>query len=271
MKNKIKILLLILSLCIVTVLSTLIVIAFTNEDKSITHYEYVDLYNANISYFNMDSDFYTCVFDGYNESIGVDLSEFNGDVNFIKLKEQGIEYAYLRIGWRGYITPDIHVDKRFEEYYEKAKDAGIDIGIYFFSQAINETEAIEEANFVINMLKDKPINTYIAFDFETIEDKHARTNNLTRIERTKIAKAFLDTISNANYKPMLYTNYDWILHHYTASILQEYPVWYAQYSKKPQYKGHHLIWQYATNVKIDGISSNEGVDLNIMLKKEETN
>lgn len=270
MKNRTKLIILTLTLCF-TVIFSVAVVFFVTRYNNNSHFEYVDLGDTSINLYNMDNNFYHYDLEGYTTSIGVDLSEFNGDVDFNKLKKQNIEYAYLRIGWRGYIIPSLHDDKKFEEYYKKAKEAGIDVGVYFFSQAINEEEAIEEANFVIKALKNKKIDTHVVFDFETIHDNSARTNDLTRQERTNIAKAFLSTIQDAGYNPMLYTNYDWIVHHYTVTLLHEYPVWYAQYSKKPQYHGHHIIWQYSTNVMLDGITSSDGVDLNIMIKKEETN
>lgn len=270
MKNRTKTLLTIVGLIILTAASVLIVVIMTST-KTTSDYSYISLNETSLNFYDMDDDFYTYQLDGYKTSIGVDLSEHNIDVDFEKLENQGIEYAILRIGWRGYINPTLHIDKKFEEFYRKAKETDIDIGIYFFSQAINEEEAIEEANFVLENIKDLEIDTYIVFDYETIEDRNARTNNLTRHERTNNAIAFLETIKNAGYEPMLYTNYDWIKHHYEISVLSDYPVWYAQYSKKPQYRGKHIIWQYSTNVKLDGVTSDDGVDLNIMIEKEETN
>lgn len=270
MKNRTRTILLTLGLILLTIISIFIVFLYTMKENE-PKYSFIDLSDANIDYYNMENDIYSYEMEGYVASIGVDLSEHNIDVDFDALKKQGIEFAYLRIAWRGYVTPTLHVDKKFEEFYKGAKDAGIKVGVYFFSQAINEEEAIEEAKYTLDLIKDLKIDTYVVYDYETIEDKKARTNNLTRDERTNNAIAFLETIKEAGYSPMLYTNYDWIKHHYKVKILQNYPIWYAQYSKHPQYKGKYYIWQYSSGAMLDGITSPDGVDLNIMIKKEETN
>ena len=261
-----KILFIILTpLAIISLVVSISVFKYLNNRSE----EIQNIADININNLDMDVDFYHYYSIGYRTIIGVDLSEHNNDVDFTKLKEQGIEFAFLRLGWRGYFDPILHLDKRFEEYYQKAKDAGIKVGVYFFSQAINESEAIEEAQFVINTLQDKSIDTYVAYDCETISDDIARTDELTKKQATLDAKAFLDTISNAGYSPILYTNYDWIKNKYELEILLEYPIWYAQYSKKPQYKGKYIIWQYATEMKIEGITNDDGVDLNLAIIKED--
>ena len=239
---------------------------FSNKQDEI--YNIADIKIRNL---DMSEDFYHYYQVGYKTIIGVDLSEHNKDVDFNELKKQGIEFAFLRIGWRGYQDPKLHLDAKFEEYYQNAKDSGMDIGVYFFSQAINEEEAIEEAQFVIDNLKNKNIDLYVAYDCETIDNDKARTDELSKSQTTLNAKAFLETISNSGYSPILYTNYDWILHHYNFDILINYPIWYAQYSKNPQYKGKHIIWQYATAMKLNGISGKDGVDLNLMIIKEDIN
>ena len=266
MKKSYKILIALLSpLAIASIILTIITINYFNNKKerifNIAEASYKDL--------DMTNDFYHYDEIGYKTIIGVDLSEHNKEVDFNKLKEQGIEFAFLRLGWRGYYEPNLHLDKKFEEYYKGAKKAKMDIGIYFFSQAINEKEAIEEAEYVLDILNNRNIDLYIAFDYETIEDSKARTNNLSRSQRTKNARAFLNKISESKYDPMLYTNMYWIKYNYEYLLLLDYPVWFAQYSKAPQFKGKHIIWQYATEMKIDGVSNKDGVDLNLMIKKED--
>lgn len=230
-----------------------------------------NLAEINMDSLDMGADFYHYYKLGYKTIIGVDLSEHNKDVDFIKLKDQGVKFAILRIGWRGYADPILHLDNRFEEYYEKAKEVGIKIGVYFFSQAINEKEAIEEAQFVLENLKDKPIDMYIAYDCESIDNDIARTDDLTKKQATLDAFAFLNTVADAGYSPILYTNYSWIKNYYETDLLVSYPVWYAQYSRNPQYKGNHIIWQYASSMVLDGVSGEDGVDLNLMIIKEDIN
>lgn len=263
-----KILFLILTpIAIISLIVSILVFNYLNSKQD----EIFNIGDIKLRYLDMSEDFYHYYQVGYKTVIGVDLSEHNKDVDFNELKKQGVEFAFLRLGWRGYQDPILHLDARFEEYYQKAKESGIDIGIYFFSQAINETEAIEEAQFVIDNLINKNIDLYVAYDCETIDDDTARTDELTKKQTTLNAIAFLDTILEAGYEPILYTNYDWIQNHYEAEILQKYPIWYAQYSKKPQYKGKHIIWQYATAMKLNGVSGEDGTDLNLMIIKEDIN
>lgn len=235
------------------------------------HDEIINLSDINKESLDMTGNFYHYDELGYRTVIGVDLSEHNKEVNFKKLKDQGIEFAFIRLGWRGYIVPDLHLDAKFEEYYKNAKEAGIKIGVYFFSQAITEDEAKEEARFVIDNLANKEIDLYVAFDYESIEASDARTNNLTKHQRTNNARAFLTAIEESSYSPMLYTNMYWIKFHYDYLLLTEYPIWYAQYSRTPQYTGKHIIWQYATEMIIDGVSGRDGTDLNLMIIKEDAN
>lgn len=265
--------LIIISLIILIPLGILSIIGTVYSYNYLTNKK-MEIFNiAEIDYNSLDmkETFYHYDELGYETLIGVDLSEHNREVDFSKLKEQNIRYAFLRIGWRGYYDPELHLDARFEEYYNGAKEAGIPVGIYFFSQAINEAEALEEANFVLDNIKDKEIDLYIVYDCESIESKDARTNDLTRSQATNNARAFLSRIEEAGYSPMIYTNMDWVKHYYEFQILADYPVWFAQYSRKPQFKRKHIIWQYATEIQIDGISGKDGVDLNIMILKEDTN
>lgn len=218
---------------------------------------------------NMNNDFYYYEKEGYKTVIGVDISEHNKEIDFYALKEQGIQFVILRIGWRGYYNPTINIDSYFEENYLKAKMAGLKIGVYFFSQAISVYEAREEANFVIENLDDKIIDFYVAYDCESINDPIARTNTLTKEQATVNANTFLYLIQEAGYQPILYTNTSWISKKYKYSLLQKYPIWYAYYSKHPLYHGDHIIWQYSNGTKINGVSGSDGVDLNLMIIKEE--
>lgn len=256
---------------IASIISTIYTINYFNNKNDYDYGQALNLGDIDIDLIDMNRDFYSYIKPDYKTIIGVDLSEHNQDVDFKKLKDQGIEFVFLRIGWRGYLQPDIHLDKRFEEYYTNAKEVGMDIGVYFFSQAINEEEAIEEANFVISELKNKKINTYVVYDCESVEEKDARTKSLTKQQATANARKFLSIISDYGYFPMLYTNYDWTKNYYDSQILSEYPVWFAQYSRSPQYKGNHIIWQYASNMVVDGINGKDGTDLNLMIIKENAN
>lgn len=276
MNNEIKatrktVFLILLIILIATILTISIFLIFLIDENSNIEIpeSIVNINDIDYDSLNMDNSFYSYEKEDYRASIGLDLSEYNKEVDFYNLKEQGVEFVILRIGWRGYYNPTLHIDKRFEEYYNNAKEVGLKIGVYFFSQAISVSEARQEANFVIENLKEKPIDFYVAYDCETIDSSIARTNKLDRAQATVNAKTFLYLIEEAGYQPMLYTNMDWIKNYYKPTILKEYPVWYAQYSRKPQYHGNHIIWQYASGMTIDGISGENGTDINLMILKEE--
>lgn len=262
---------LIFSGSILGIVIILLIVATLLKPKQEDKYETVNLRELNYGFLNMDTPFYYYNREDYKTIIGADLSEFNKNVDFQKLKDQGIEFIFIRLGWRGYLEPILHLDDKFEEYYKQAKELDIKLGVYFFSQAISEDEAIEEANFVIDTLKDKEINFYVAYDLESIEDSRARTNSLSKEERSNNAIAFAETIKENGYEPIIYANFDWMNNYYDSRVKENYPIWFAQYNYMPRYNGEFIIWQYGSGFLIDGVSLN-GVDLNMMVeRKEETN
>ena len=196
----------------------------------------------------------------FSSSFGIDVSEHQGDIDFEKVKKAGVEFVFLRAGWRGAVTGLLNVDKRFEEYYKQASEAGLKIGFYFFSQAVDEREAVEEADFLVSLIKGKHFDLPLAYDYENFPD--GRIEELDRETRTKNAIAFLDRIRMHNYASLLYTNLNWMRVHYDVEQLLDYDIWFAQYYDLPQYPHPFLIWQYSEEGQIDGIK--EPVDLNIM-------
>lgn len=192
---------------------------------------------------------------------GVDLSKYNGQVDFLSLKQEGIDYVMLRVGARGYETGQIMLDEKFTEYITGAVQAGLGIGVYFYSQAITEAEAVEEANFVISQVANYQLTYPVAFDMEYISNDSARIDGLTRDEKTKIAAAFMDTVKNAGYKPMLYGTKEWLIKQVDLTKLTGYDVWLSSQEAAPDYPYLFQMWQYSLDGKIDGITGN--VDLNI--------
>lgn len=199
----------------------------------------------------------------YTYRLGVDVSHHQGNINWNKVKEQGYEFAFLRIGYRGYgIEGSIKKDREFENNYKNAIDAGLDVGVYFFSQAINESEAEEEALFVLSVLNGKELQLPIVYDPESILDDKARTDDVTREQFTKNTERFCSLIKESGYKPMIYSNMLWEAFKLDLSVL-DYPIWYADYEDKPQTPYHFSCWQYTNTGRVDGISGD--TDLNIML------
>lgn len=193
--------------------------------------------------------------------LGVDISRYQKEVDFEALKNDGIEFVMIRVGARGYKTGEIQLDEYFEENIKKASEAGLDIGLYFFSQAVTREEAIEEAQLVLDNIKEYEILYPIAYDMEFIENDTARVETLTRDERTEIAAAFLNHINGAGYTPMLYGDTEWLVKRIDVAKFNASCIWLAEEADIPKYPYRYEMWQYTTQGQVRGI--NGFVDLNI--------
>lgn len=202
--------------------------------------------------------------EGYSYRLGVDVSYHNGYIDWKKVKSSGYEFAFLRIGYRGYgQAGNVCLDKQFFHNIKNAQAAGIDVGVYFFSQAINEEEAEEEAEFVIKNLEGLEIQLPVVYDPENILDDKARTDDVTGAQFTKNTIIFCKKIAEAGYQPMIYSNMLWEAFQFDMEQLSAYPVWYADYEPLPQTPYAFEYWQYSNEGIVDGI---EGlVDLDIHL------
>ncbi len=192
---------------------------------------------------------------------GVDISKHQEEVDFAKVKAAGFDFCMLRVGARGYSSGQLVLDDYFLENIEKATEARLDIGVYFFSQAVTEEEAIEEAEMVLEQIKEFEVNYPIAFDMEYVDNDTSRVEQLTKKQKTKIAKAFLETIEEAGYTPMIYGKKEWLVQKLNLVLLEEYDVWLAEYAKVPAYPYAFTMWQYSNQGKVDGIEGK--VNLNI--------
>lgn len=193
--------------------------------------------------------------------VGADLSKYNEEVDFKVLKESGVSFVMLRLGMRGYGSGELMTDEKFAEYMAKAMEAELNIGVYFYSQAITEEEAAEEANFVIQNLENYPITYPVAFDMEYVANDTARVESLTREEKTKMAKVFLDTVKEAGYKPMVYGTKEWLLKQVDLTKLTDYDIWLSQQEEVPDYPYQFQMWQYSKEGNLNGVNGN--VNLNI--------
>lgn len=193
--------------------------------------------------------------------MGVDVSKGLGTVDYNKLKKAGVQFVMVKLGARGYGNGQLVLDEYFEKNMKAASEAGLSLGVYFFSQAVNEEEAIEEASFLLEELKDYNITYPVAYDMEEIKGDTARIDDLTQEERTKIARAFLTTVSAAGYKTMIYGNKEWLLQKINLSLLTEFDIWLSQETVLPDYPYKFSMWQYSKNGSIDGIAGK--ADLNI--------
>lgn len=193
--------------------------------------------------------------------LGIDLSKYQKQVDFAAIQSEGIDYCMLRVGSRGYKTGAIQEDEKFQEFLKGAEAVNMPVGLYFFSQAVTEAEAVEEANFVISKIGEHKISYPIAFDMEFIENDNSRIETLTKTEKTNIALAFLQRIEEAGYTGMLYGNKEWLLKRIDLSKFEKYDIWLTQEDDIPDYPYTYSMWQYTRQGEVYGI---EGyVDLNI--------
>ncbi len=209
---------------------------------------------------------------------GIDVSSYQGTIDWAKVKKDGIEFAMLRAGFRGWGTSDDGVngklvqDTKFDENAKNAIKNGIPIGAYFFSQAINEEEAIEEAKFVVSIIKDYKITYPVVIDVEYsgAPNNTGRADKVSKEMRTKICKAFADYIKKAGYTPMIYADKNFATNNLDMSKLSGYSFWLAHYTgatqdnpldKPSNYSGKFKMWQYTSSGKVNGVNGN--TDMNI--------
>ena len=203
----------------------------------------------------------------YNYRLGIDVSHYQGEIDWEKVKTSGIEFVFIRLGYRGYGEEGVlKEDTNFEKNIQGARSAGLDVGVYFFAQAVNEKEAIEEAQFVLDSLLEYNLQMPVVYDPESILHEEARTDHVTGEQFTKNTKAFCETIEEAGYDAMIYCNRLWQADKLDLTELSEYPIWYADYEEYPQTPYHFEIWQYSNEGTVDGILGN--VDLNIQMIKK---
>lgn len=193
---------------------------------------------------------------------GIDVSSYSGDIDWKKVKESGIDFAMIRVGGRGYgDSGEMYTDERALEYINGAKAEGIKVGAYFFSQAINTEEAIEEADYVKTILGDIKLDYPVAYDWEIIKDDDARTDNVSASQATECARAFCDRVKENGYTPILYSPSRELYFKYDLSRLADIDIWYCEYANVPTFYYEFSMWQYSATGSVDGIEG--AVDLNI--------
>ena len=194
-------------------------------------------------------------------TIGIDVSKFQPSVNWKKVKNAGINFVMIRCGYRGYGSGVLVEDSMFRSHISGAKAAGLRVGIYFFSQAVNQNEAVEEASMAVKLANQYGINMPIAIDSEYANGGRGRADGLSKADRTNITVAFCNTVANSGYKPMVYASKSWFGEHLNTSKFGNYRIWVAHYANQCGYSGRYEIWQYTSKGSVDGIPGN--VDMNI--------
>ncbi len=195
---------------------------------------------------------------------GIDVSTWNGTIDWNQVAKSGVSYAIIRCGYRGTTQGGLIEDNKFATNAKNATAAGIRIGVYFFTQAISEAEAVEEASMCLSMVEGYKLTYPIFIDVES-GSGNARANGLSKESRTAIVKAFCKTISNSGYKAGIYANKNWLTNKLNTSELTGYTIWLAQYASAPSYTAtRYDLWQYSSQGSIKGISGNVDLDLNYL-------
>lgn len=190
--------------------------------------------------------------------MGIDVSKWNGSIDWKAVKNSGVSYVIIRCGYRGSSAGSLIEDPKFKANIKGATDAGLKVGVYFFSQAIDEVEAVEEASMVLSLIKNYKISYPVFLD---VESSGGRADGISKATRTAVIKAFCETIQNSGYTAGVYANKSWLTTKIDTSQLSRYKIWLAQYASAPTYNGRYEMWQYSSTGKINGISGN--VDMNL--------
>ena len=192
-------------------------------------------------------------------SMGIDVSKWNGSIDWNAVKNSGVSYVIIRCGYRGSSTGALIEDPKFKSNIQGAKAAGLKVGVYFFSQAVNEVEAVEEASMALSLVKGYGLNYPIFLD---VESSGGRGDGIGKDTRTAVCKAFCQTVQNSGYSAGIYANKTWFSSYINTSSLTGYKIWLAQYASAPSYTAtRYDMWQYSSKGKVSGISGN--VDMNI--------
>lgn len=195
---------------------------------------------------------------------GVDISSRQGIIDFDKLKKAGCDYVMIRIGGRGYSSGQIVLDSSYKEYLNGAKNAGLGIGVYFYSQAVTKEEVREEVDTLLEVIKDYPIKYPVVFDMESVDGDMARIDALDMDTRTELARLFLSEVEKAGYTPMLYGNKEWLVTKLDMEKLKDYDVWLSQEADTPDYPYAFTMWQYKTDGTVSGISEKTGLNISFV-------
>ena len=192
-------------------------------------------------------------------NMGIDVSKWNGGIDWNAVRNSGVSYVIIRCGYRGSTTGALIEDPMFRSNIKGAQNAGLKVGIYFFTQAVNEVEAVEEASMVLGLIQGYNITYPVFLD---VESSGGRADGISVDTRTAVCKAFCQTIQNSGYKAGIYANKTWFTTHIKTASLTNYKIWLAQYAAAPTYTAtKYDMWQYSSKGRVSGISGN--VDMNI--------
>lgn len=206
-------------------------------------------------------------FDAFNKVVGIDVSMHNKTVDFNKVKADGIDFVYVRVGYTGYTKKklSLNYDPYYQENITNALAAGLRVGVYWYSQALNEEEALQEANMLLNVIGSYNITLPVVYDYEFAgvgEEGRLDSANLSKAQMTANSLTFLNRVSQMGYTPCLYANYSFLKNRVNASQISSIAkIWLAHYNTSTDYPGDYEYWQYTSDGRVNGISGR--VDMNV--------
>lgn len=196
----------------------------------------------------------------YKSFLVIDVSDHNGKIDWKKVKDSGVQGAMIRVGYRGWGTAEIVEDERFQSNLAGAKSQGINVGVYFYSQATTPEEAIEEAEFVMDKIWGRGIKLPVAFDMEPFMGQERFAEHSTA-QKTEMADAFLKVVEKFGYEGILYGNPTWLSNDVDMKKLAKYSIWLAHYNTYTDWPYEFRMWQFTSEGRVNGISGD--VDLNL--------
>ena len=214
--------------------------------------------------FGYNGDFRTCL--NRDSLLGIDVSRYQGEIDWQKVKDAGVEFVIIRVGLRGYGKKGVMVeDANAQKNYQGAKAAGLKVGAYFFSQATSVSEAVEEANYILELTKDWALDMPLVCDWECLAEDY-RTFGMDARAITDCIKAFCDTVADAGKQAMIYCNLSQSPKEMFYQELTDYPFWFALYEDTPNFPCSAAMWQYTNEGSVPGIKGN--VDINLFFPEE---
>jgi GH25 family lysozyme M1 (1,4-beta-N-acetylmuramidase) len=200
-----------------------------------------------------------------NISIGIDVSSHNDEINWKQVKDTGLDFAMIRLGYRGYQSGDLNLDNFYYYNMDETEHYNIDNGVYFVTQAITIDEAYKEAEYVVSKLEGYDLELPVVVDIEEVYNEDNRTEDLTIEQRTDFLIIFLESIINKDYPVLIYTNSYFLNNNLEYEKLEKYDLWIANYKDEPELPEDFFMWQYSSEGFVNGIYNN--VDLNIKINK----
>lgn len=206
--------------------------------------------------------------DAYDTRLGVDVSFYQGEIDWEAVAADGVEFAMIRCGYRGSESGTIVVDEQFENNINGALAAGLDVGVYFFSQSTGAIEAAEEANFVLDLISGYDITMPVAFDWEPLEGSRAK--DIDRSELTASAVVFCEMVKDAGYTPCVYLYRYTGYYEYMMERLADYELWVGALGSWPDFYYRHMLWQFSMTGRVEGIDADVDLDYQFIPRPADT-